>query len=194
MPDPNAPAEPPKINPAAPGLSELFFGFAKCSISGFGGTMPFVRRMIVEERRWMTAQEFNEAFALSHFLPGPNIVNFSVVFGSRLRGAAGAGLALLGLLGPPFLVISLIAALYALFGELDSLRRILTGVGAAAAGLVITVAIKMMEPVLRHPFRIGLVLMALTFVAIGILRWPLPQVLGVLAPVNVVLAYFWARR
>jgi chromate transporter len=64
------------------------------SISGFGGALPWLRRMIVEQRRWMTSEEFNEAFALSQFLPGPNVVNFSVVFGSRFGGAPGAAVAL----------------------------------------------------------------------------------------------------
>ena len=64
------------------------------SVAGFGGVLPWARRAIVEERKWLTAEEFNEAFSFSQFLPGPNIVNFSVVFGSRLRGAAGAAVAL----------------------------------------------------------------------------------------------------
>ena len=66
----------------APGLLELFLAFAKMSLAGFGGVLAFARRGIVEQHRWMTAEEFNETFALCHFLPGPNIVNLSVVFGS----------------------------------------------------------------------------------------------------------------
>jgi chromate transporter len=66
-----------------PSLAELFRGFALVSISGFGGALPWARRMIVEQKRWMTTEEFNETFALSQFLPGPNVINFSVVFGSR---------------------------------------------------------------------------------------------------------------
>ena len=52
--------------------------------------LPWARRMFVEEKRWMTAEEFNDAYALCQFLPGPNVVNLSVVFGSRMRGATGA--------------------------------------------------------------------------------------------------------
>ena len=81
----SAPAEPPAFTP--PSLSELFRGFALVSISGFGGALPWARRMIVEQRQWMTAEEFNETFSLSQFLPGPNLVNFCVVFGSRFGGA-----------------------------------------------------------------------------------------------------------
>jgi chromate transporter len=187
--------QPPQAAPPhVPSLSELFFGFAKCSLSGFGGVLPFARRMIVEERRWMTPQEFNEAFALAHFLPGPNIVNFSVVFGSRLRGRIGAVVAFLGLMGPPVLIVILLGILYSIYGELEALRRILGGVACAAAGLIIAMVIKMAEPVLRHRFRAGPVLMVVTFIAVGLLRWPLPQVLAVLAPISVGLAWWWGRR
>ncbi len=185
---------PPPTHPHPPNLTELFFGFAKCSLSGFGGVLPFARRMVVEERRWMTPQEFNEAFALAHFLPGPNIVNFSVVFGSRLRGRIGAVVAFAGLMGPPVLVVILLGILYTLYGEIDALRRILGGIAAAAAGLIAATAIKMAEPVLRHRFRAGPVVLAATFVAIGLLRLSLPMVLAVLAPISVGLAYWWARR
>ena len=80
--------------------AELFLGFAKISVSGFGMILPWARRLIVDEKQWMTAEEFNETYSLAQFLPGPNVVNMSVVFGSRMRGAAGAAVALLGLLGP----------------------------------------------------------------------------------------------
>ena len=76
--------------PFQPSLTELFTGFALVSLSGFGGALPWARRMIVERRQWMTAEEFNETFSLSQFLPGPNLVNFCVVFGSRFDGGAGA--------------------------------------------------------------------------------------------------------
>ena len=89
-------APPPSPTVVRPKLSELFRAFVIVSISGFGGALPWARRMIVEQRRWMTAEEFNEAFALSQFLPGPNVVNFSVVFGSRFGGAPGAAVALPG--------------------------------------------------------------------------------------------------
>ena len=63
----NVPADAADSRP--PGLAELLLAFSAASISGFGGVLPFARRMVVEERRWMTAEEFNDAFALSQFLP-----------------------------------------------------------------------------------------------------------------------------
>ena len=83
------------------------------SLAGFGGVLVWARRGIVDQHRWMTAEEFNETFALCHFLPGPNIVNLSVVFGSRFRGIAGGIAAFAGLVGPPMVIAIILAALYA---------------------------------------------------------------------------------
>src|ERR1700680_2267457 len=84
-----------------PTLSDLFLAFLAISLSGFGGTLPWAYRMVVEKRRWMTASEFSEVFSLCQFLPGANVVNFSVVFGSRMRGARGALVWFFGFGGPP---------------------------------------------------------------------------------------------
>lgn len=175
----------------APTLIELFLGFAACSIVGFGGVLPWARRMIVERKRWMTPDEFNEAFSLSQFLPGPNVVNFSVVFGSRIGGAAGAVAALAGLLGPPVVIVTTLAALYAYYGELPALGRILTGISAAAAGLLIAMVCKMSAPIFRQGLHWGPVVAVVAFAAVGPLHVPLQWVLLVLAPVAIGIA--WVR-
>jgi chromate transporter len=108
--------------PPRPSLPELFIAYALISLYGFGGVLAWSRRMMVEERRWLTPEQFNEAYALCSFLPGPNIVNFSVIFGSRVRGPLGGLVALVGLLGPPVALIVVIGALYAHYGDLPALR------------------------------------------------------------------------
>jgi chromate transporter len=177
---------------AAPGPLELFIAFSLISVSGFGGVLYWSRRVMVEQRKWLTAEEFNEAYALCNFLPGPNIVNFSVVFGRQVGGTAGALVALLGLLGPPFLLVTLLGVLYAAFGDIAALQRILAGLAAAAAGLTITAAVKMAGPLLRQrpDFAHGVAMAA--FLAVGVLRWPIYWVLGVLIPCSIALA--WWRR
>src|SRR5947199_7906234 len=113
---------PPDLPPAAvsalelptsapPGLFALFVAFAKMSLAGFGGVLVWARRGIVDQHRWMSADEFNETFALCHFLPGPNVVNLTFVFGSRFRGLAGAIAAFSGLAGPPVVIVIVLAAL-----------------------------------------------------------------------------------
>ena len=120
------------------------------SLAGFGGVLAFARRGMVEEHRWMTADEFNEAYALCHFLPGPNVVNLAVVFGSRFRGPAGGIAAFAGLVGPPTVVVMILAVLYARYGELDVLRRTLAGMSCGAVGLLIAAVCKMMLPLIKR--------------------------------------------
>ena len=163
-----APDFPDQTPPDQPGLFELFMAFAKMSLAGFGGVLVWARRGIVDQHRWMTAEEFNETFALCHFLPGPNIVNLSVVFGSRFRGIAGGIAAFAGLIGPPMVIATILAALYARYGEIDALRRILAGVSCAAVGLLMSVVFKMMMPLIRKRDAVGLLILVAVFVAIGL--------------------------
>jgi chromate transporter len=156
--------------------------------------LVWARRGIVDQHRWMTADEFNETFALCHFLPGPNVVNLSVVFGSRFRGIPGGLAAFAGLLGPPVVIVTVLAALYARYGEIDALRRILAGVSCAAVGLLISALFRMMMPLIKRRDLIGLVIMAAVFVAIGLLRLPLPAVLLVATPLSIAIAFFIRRR
>jgi chromate transporter len=191
---PAAVAAPDSLTSTPPSLIALFVAFAKMSLAGFGGVLVFARRAIVDEHRWMTADEFNETFALCHFLPGPNIVNLSVVFGSRFRGLAGGFAAFAGLVGPPVVVVTVLAALYARFGEVEALRRILSGVSCAAVGLLISVVFRMIRPLIRKRDWVGLVLLALVFAAIGVLRWPLPAVLLVAIPLSIGITLAIGRR
>ena len=189
-----APEIPASIPPNQPGLLELFVAFAKMSLAGFGGVLVWARRGIVDQHRWMTAEEFNETFALCHFLPGPNIVNLSVVFGSRFRGIAGGLAAFAGLVGPPMVIATILAALYARYGEIDALRRILAGVSCAAVGLLLAVVFKMMMPLIKKRDVVGLVILLATFIAIGLVRLPLQTVLLVAIPLSLAITYFMRRR
>ncbi len=173
-----------------PSLVELFGAFVIVSVSGFGGALPWARRKIVDQKRWMTSQEFNEAFALSQFLPGPNVVNFSVVFGSRFGGAPGAAVALAGLMGPPLIIVMVLAVLYARFGDLEALSRILSGIAAAAAGLLIAVVAKMAAPMFVKRWNSGPLVAIVAFIGVAILHWPLPWVFVGLAPISIAFAWF----
>ncbi len=170
-----------------PTVPDLFFGFAKIAISGFGGVLPWARRTIVQQRRWMSADEFNDLFALCQFLPGPNIVNFSLIYGSRVRGVAGSTAAMLGLMGPPTVLMIVLGTLYSRYGALPEARGALIGLAAAAAGLLIANAVSMAEGLPRRG--IGAVLIAAAaLIGVGLLQWPLLAVLVVLVPLSIARA------
>lgn len=184
----SAPSEPQQPRPTVP---ELFIAFATISLSGFGGVLAWSRRMMVEERHWLTPEQFNETYALCAFLPGGNILNFSVIFGSRLRGPLGSLAAIAGLIGPPLLLIMAIGAFYAHYGDVPALRRMLTGVASAAAGLMMATVAKMARPLFRSGAIAGPAIGIVTLAAIGVMHWPLPLVLAVIVPVSIGLA--WVR-
>jgi chromate transporter len=190
---PAPPAPPPNTPPAAarprPSIAELFLAFAAISLSGFGGVLAWARRIMVERRHWFTAQQFNEAFALCALLPGGNMINFAVIFGARMRGPLGGLAAVAGLLGPPMILIIAVGALYAQFGELPALRRMLTGVAAAAAGLMLATVAKMARPLFKDRAVIAPLIALATFIAIGVLHWPLPLVLLAIVPVSIAAAF-----
>ena len=195
------PESPPAADPTPelttttpPGLLALFVAFAQMSLAGFGGVLVFARRAIVDRHRWMTADEFNETYALCHFLPGPNVVNLSVVFGSRFRGIPGSLAAFTGLLGPPVLIVTILAALYARYGEIDVLRRILAGVSCAAVGLLISAVFRMATPLFKRRDLVGLALLAAVFIAIGLARLPLQAVLLVAIPLSIAITFAMRRR
>jgi chromate transporter len=194
VPGPVSSLAPGSLTSTPPSLLELFVAFAKMSLAGFGGVLVFARRAIVEQHRWMTAEEFNETFALCHFLPGPNIVNLTMVFGSRFRGIAGGLAAFTGLLGPPTIIMTVLATLYARFGDVDALRRILAGVSCVAVGLLLSVVFRMMMPLVRKRDAVGLVFLLAVFLAIGVARLPLATVLLVAAPISLAVTIAMRRR
>ena len=176
-----------------PTHAELFLAFFRITLSGFGGTLAWTRIMFVERKRWMTAEEFNEAYALCQFLPGPNIVNLTSVFGSRMRGATGAIAAWAGFLIVPFCVMLVAGILYERYGDVETVRRVLSGVAPAAAGLLIATVAKMAMPMFRNVGPAPVILLA-TACAIGLMRWSLVLVLMVLAPLSIALAWWMQPR
>jgi chromate transporter len=161
--------------PPAVTLAALFFGFSKIGLSGFGGVLPFARHYLVETSRWMTAEEFNQQLGLCQFLPGPNVVNLAVVVGRRYGGLAGAIMAAFGLLAGPVAIVLLLAMLYDAYGALPEAQRMLRGIAAAGSGLLFAMAFRMAMAIKQKPFFLPFTL--LVFIAIALLRWPLPAVM-----------------
>lgn len=175
---------------AAPTIRELFTNFLRVGVTGFGGVMPFARRMLIDERAWLTEQEFIEALSLAQFLPGPNIVNLSIIVGRRFQGPVGALVAPLSLLLMPLVIVLLLAAVYAQFSEIAAVRGACNGISAAASGLILTTALKMARPLRHIAWQVAVGI--LVFVAIGLLRLPLLWVVLAFAPLAIAIAW-WKR-
>ena len=185
------PAAPPPASFPTP--VQLLITFATISACSFGGVLAWARRIIVQERGWLSAEEFNEQFALCQVLPGGNILNFAVMYGCRCAGVVGSLAALLGLLGPPVALMIVAGMLYRRYGDWPALHGVFAGLAAAAAGLLIATATQMVVATVKGRLRVEHAVVGLTFLAVGVLRWPLLAVMAVIAPLGVALAW-WRRR
>ncbi len=148
-------------------------------MQGFGGVLAVVQRELVEKKRWLTREQFIEDWAVAQIMPGPNVVNLSMMIGGRYFGLSGALSALAGMLAAPLVVVLLLAVLYGSVADTAMAQGALRGMGAVAAGLITATGIKLITALEKNALGPGLcsLLAALTFVAIGLLHWPLVWVL-----------------
>ncbi len=170
---------------------ELFTGVLRVALCGFGGVLYWARRVSVEERRWLGEAEFVDVMSLCQFMPGPNTLNLAMVLGLRFCGWRGAAAGFAGLMVAPFLIMLAMGMLYTSYGNLPLVQSVLRGVAAVAAGMMVSMGLKMaMVARIRN---ILCVVGVAAFAAVAVLRFPLVQVLLVLAPAGVVLAWWWHR-
>src|SRR5882762_8243436 len=91
-----------------PTLGGLFLSFLKIGTVGFGGGLAVIaqiRTLVVQQRRWLTDQEFTSGFALAQMLPGTSAGNIATYAGLKVRGWRGAGAAIAGFILPSMLMM-----------------------------------------------------------------------------------------
>ena len=175
------------------GLARIFAAFLRLGCTSFGGNMAgWLYRDMVLKRRWIDDATFLADFALGQAIPGSNGVKLTVQIGQRLRGAAGAALALLALLAGPFAIVLAVGAAYAGFGEHRIVHAMLDGVAAAVIGL--TFATGLRSAVHGAPGPAALAMVGATVLCVGVLRWPILAVIATLAPLSIGLALIKARH
>ncbi len=178
---PPVPATVPAL-PASPrphSLAALFWAFTQLALQGFGGVLAVVQRELVERRRWLTPEQFIEDLAVAQVLPGPNVINLSMMIGDRYFGLRGALVALAGMLTFPLLIIVAVAVLFAGVSDSVQVQAALRGMSAVAAGLIVATGLKLLPSLKKNvlPAHIQWALIALTFIAIALLRMGLIWVL-----------------
>lgn len=180
-------AQPAPLRPSSP--VDLFLAFNRLALRGFGGVLPFAQHTLVEEERWLTNHEFVELLSLAQVLPGPNVGNLALMIGDRFFGLRGALMALAGMFAAPLAIVLTLAVLYSGFADQPQVAAALRGMGAVSAGLIAAMAVKILQA--RRPDRIAWLMLAATFVMVGLLRWPLVWVMLGLGSLSVMLA--WRR-
>lgn len=163
-------------------LGALFIEFFKVSLLGFGGGVVLAHRIAVERRQWMSEAEFADALTLCQFMPGPNVVGIAICIGTKTRGALGAIIAFAGFAVLPGAIGFALAMIYLGQTRVPAVQNILSGVSAAAAGLMLATGLRLLRPYRRDVRAVAIA--ALAFVALALVKWPLLLVLAILAPLS----------
>ena len=185
-------ADPPENNQPRPAsLSDLFFSFTWLALQGFGGVLAVIQREMVERKRWLTQEEFLEDWAVAQIMPGPNVVNLSLMVGGRYFGLPGALAALAGMLAVPLVIVLLLGVLYTRCGDNPQMAGALRGMAAVSAGMIAATGVKLATALVKHPLPLWLTLSitALGVLMVAVLRWPLLYILLGLGGIGCLLTY-----
>lgn len=159
--------------------TDLFVSFTWVALQGFGGVLAVIQRELVEKKRWMTREQFVEDWAVAQIMPGPNVVNLSLMIGGRYFGLAGALAGLAGMLTAPLCVVLLLAVAFGGVSDHAMAQGALRGMGAVSAGLITAVGLKLIGALRSNPMGMPVCigLAAACFFGVGVMRWPLAMVL-----------------
>jgi chromate transporter len=164
-------------------LLDLFLQFLIVGAVSFGGgIIAYERILLVEKRKWLTADQFMAYLAISQTMPGLNSVNLAILAGDYLRGIKGSIIALLGLVLPGSTLVLLLGFVYTALTDHAITVLLLTGIAAGATGLLAAVTYRIGDAHWKKP--ISLILIAVTFVLMSIVKLPLLEVLAIMAPMG----------
>ncbi|HTI77475.1 MAG TPA: chromate transporter [Mycobacterium sp.] len=177
-----------EAGPERVSLFELAWTFNHIALASFGGGLSaWSREVLVVEKEWMGEAEFLSAMTMCRILPGANQVNMAVFAGSKMRGLAGAAAAVFGLCLMPVVLITVAGFFYFRFKEIPAVKGVLHGASAAAVALTLAMVIQTGKKCLTGLMPV--LLFAAAFVLNGLVRWPLPVVLAILAPISLIWAW-----
>lgn len=190
MPSPS-PLPPDLYRPQPTSLADLFFSFTWLALQGFGGVLAVIQREMVERKRWLTQEEFLEDWAVAQIMPGPNVINMSLMVGGRYFGLKGALTALAGMLAAPLVIVLVLGVLYTRFGDHPQMAGALRGMAAVSAGMIAATGVKLATALAKHPLPLWLTLSiaVLGVLMVALLRWPLLYILPGLGGIGCLLTY-----
>jgi chromate transporter len=158
---------------------ELFVAFTLLALQGFGGVLAVAQRVLCDQKRWLSKEQFVEILAIGQVLPGPNVCNVALMVGDRFFGWRGALAALAGMMAVPLVIVLIVTAIYAEYATHPAVAGALKGMGAVAAGLIVGTALKLVGALRTNPIGVPVCagFVALAFLGVAIVRWPLVWVL-----------------
>ncbi|WP_075792080.1 chromate transporter [Massilia putida] len=181
----------PPDRPRPRSLSDLFVSFTLLALQGFGGVLAIVQREVVDRKGWLTQDEFIEDWAVAQIMPGPNVVNLSLMIGGRYFGFAGAMAALAGLLTVPLMLVLALVVLHDRFADSAAVAGALHGMAAVCAGLIGAAGLRLVNAFKKSPMPLSwcVAISAAGFILVAFLKCPLAWVLSGLGGLGCILTY-----
>src|SRR6266508_5042320 len=149
-------------------LAKISIAIGTQSVGGGPSTLFLIRRFLVEERQWISAREFTEAWALSQLSPGIHLVALAGLLGQRIAGWRGVLVSVAGMMLPAGAITALMTGAYGLLQDEPLARAALAGMAPATGGMTLGLAIVMARGALRHGRRAA-VDIAIVVVAFAVL-------------------------
>jgi chromate transporter len=175
-----------------PGLRDLFLAFAKLGVTSFGGGLTgWMMHEIVRRRRWLNEEEFLTGLAMAQALPGVNVVNLPIWIGYRMCGSLGALVAASGVIVPPMIIVTIMAACYSWLARYNATHLALQGAAAVAVGLSLSMGLRAARRQIKRLW--PACILVTVFAAVGLLNLPMYAVVLAMAPVSVAIAYRYPR-
>src|ERR1700726_1822522 len=140
-------------NVTQPKLIEYLLYFLRLGALGFGGPIALAGHMqkdLVEERRWVSSQDYVEGLAFSQLSPGPLAAQLAMYLGWVRAGTLGATLTGAVFVLPSFLMVLVLAALYVHYGQLAWIQGVFYGIGAAVIAIIARSAYKLIRSTLKN--------------------------------------------
>lgn len=127
---------------------DIFIAFFRCGVFGYGGgqaTIPLVQEEVVETFKWLTIEEFTDAYAFGNSLPGPITTKMAALVGYKVGGVLGAIVGLIGMVVPSAIAIIALINIYLKYKETAWLKGMMKGVRPVVVVLIIKVVYMMAQ-------------------------------------------------
>jgi chromate transporter len=134
-------------------LRELLLYFLKLGTLGFGGPIALVgymERDLVEEKRWISREEYVRGLALAQLAPGPLAAQLAIYLGYVKYRVLGATLVAIAFILPSFIMVVIIGMIYVAYGGLEWMQALFYGIGAAVIGIIVRSAYKLTKITLKN--------------------------------------------
>jgi chromate transporter len=171
-----------------PSFKEALAVWTKIGVLSFGGPagqIALMHRVLVDERRWISEDQFLHALNFCMLLPGPEAMQLATYVGWRLHGTLGGLVAGLLFVLPGALVVLALSIAYALFGHVPLVEAAFVGIKAAVLVIVIEALLRVARRALRRPQ--DWIVAATAFVGIFFFAVPFPVVIAAAALIGYVL-------